>query len=352
MTGRFFLRPQAFLLAIALLGPGILIDSAWGQTRGPAPWLGLSQSKVDLGITGHLQVRKFQIEITNNAPETVSVIARPTCDCLKLTFRGQDLLPGETRVMRVEARLGRGKGTLRKKIELSPQARGAAKQVVTVSWRYHPGITWEPQSLKLYGAVDGTLASGQASFSITGQKELRVGAAEVERVRGVELIVTKHVIDAKKVRVHVAIKPGATKPGRFQGHVRILINDLPLVVPVNGVIFENLAVDPESFVFSRVESLAAGRRSLRVSATDGKAFKILSSSFVENRRHQAGEMLASFERREDGSFEVTLQLGDNCPPRAVIGGELVLETTHPEQPELTIKVIGFVALKTAKKSDS
>lgn len=305
----------------------------------------LSTARIDFGHVGHYQTETTTLTVRNVSGESVSVIPKASCDCISVQFDGQSLAPGESRRATITVRFGRGRSRFGKHIDFEPQRKGARALSFHVLAEFHPGVSWDPMSLRLFTASDGELEADHASFTVkSATGKLDLGAPRGHRLFGCEIETRVEKIGEAEARVHVTAKTGE-RTGAFRGDVIIPVNGLDLAIPVSGTAFENFATIPETVAFSRVDELSKGVSEVIVRATDGKPFEIQSCRFVPNATHQAGEIETEAQKQEDGSYRVTVRLVAPQPKFGRIGGEVRMTTTHPDQSELTIRVLGLVSLK-------
>lgn len=305
----------------------------------------LSAARVDFGQVGHYQTETTTLTVRNVSEASVSVIPKPSCDCIDIRFDGQDLAPGESRRAVIAVRFGRGRSRFGKHVDFEPQRKGARALSFHVLAEFHPGVSWEPMSLRLFTASDGELEADHASFTVKSSTgKLDLGTPRGHRLSGCEIETRVETVSDSEARIHVTAKTGE-RTGPFRGDVVIPVNGLDLAIPISGTAFENFATIPETVAFSRVDDISKGVSEVIVSATDGKPFEIASCRFVANASHQVGEIETQAQKLEEGRYRVTIRLLEPQPKFGRIGGEVRMTTTHPDQSELTVRVLGLVSLK-------
>jgi hypothetical protein len=121
-------------------------------------------------------------------------------------------------------------------------------------------------------------------------------------------------------------------------------------VPIAGEVFRYIKIVPTYFNFSRVsdDDPSSFVRESKLSSTDGRPFKILSSTPSFQRTPDPAVTLSiesTGESAGKSATEHTLRArigsGKKAVAKGSFSGKVIVKTDHPDRPELTLSFFGF-----------
>ena len=303
---------------------------------------------IEIGAVGHRQKVPFEWKFTNGTGDKIDVLkVSESCGCLSSEDLRLTLQPGESATGRTVLSVGTNFGSMQKYVLVTIRHVATSRNEtlkLPIRWKCHPGLVRpKPGSFSLTGAVGTVTEEGESQVTLKRVK--RTGTPlQLEELRADGLSKSAGQFDVTQesrpdeVTLTVRLRP--THPeSRVSGYVKAKVDGLPIVIPVRGQVYRGLRTDPNYFQFGQIRNPRKAVQTVAVTAVDGVEFDITSidadPTCVE----------VEFEPREGGGFIITARPAVPYPDveknTTMKCKEVVVTTTHPDKPELRLRVLGI-----------
>jgi len=363
-------RKSLFRLLAACFVAAILLPEAAAQ-------LVVEPPAIDFGERGQNE-RPEATVLLRNAGKTPLVVLeiKRSCDCLTLAPPRIDApIPvGGTIPLRVSMGSGRAMGRLDKHITIVLKTNILTKNVVRpevnipVSMRVLEDFEMEPRGVRLEGICGGPPERATVEVKLRRGMAVRPVNLQIKSIRGSFDRPSGQYLKASASPIpggqRVTVELDSAHPeGPISAELEVSLNGRAVFIPINGEMFAWIKVSPNYINFSRAtpEDPASSRREVKLSSTDGTAFKVLG---VESKPYRAGEKTVRLEFSvEPGAAGQAAGADQKSTSHKIVckafpgegGGEatffgtVTVRTDHPKKPEITLKYSGFFAAPAKTK---
>ena len=335
----------------------LLVNASWISGQ-----LTVNPPVIDFGYRGHNESPEEKVTITNTGQAPIKVREiKVSCSCMKVEPPRLEaaIPPGGSSEFGVTMSSGRAIGRLEKYIEIYPADSGLQPIRIPVGMRVLEGLVVEPTDLKFDGVVGGQPLTQSVSikwnprvkdpkpFAVT---DIHVTGARGPTKTGKEHFTTKTAEIPGGKRIEVTLL--STHPeGRISGELEAKIDGRLLVIPIVGEMFRSIKIVPTYFNFSRVspDDPSSYTKESVLTSVDGRPFKILKITPTVKRASAAGVQL-DFEVKPGPNvkegIEHVIRARISQQGKQAAGdffGTVLIETDHPEKPQVTLNFFGFFA---------
>ena len=302
--------------------------------------------KLDFGAVGHLVDREQKFKLENRTDRVIKVTKLyQSCDCIKPSFPLGEIAPGESREGVIKVRFGAAFGSFHKYVRFHIDGQENTA-VLFVNAEFHPALARpNPRRFEVEGVYGKSLPSNRAEV-ILRRKVPRDQPLRVENVRFEGIANSKGMVKVKHERLdddtaRFIVEVSPTHPeGRVAGKVRADVEGLPLGLSIRGKVYRGLRTQPDNFQFSKIDDPASAVATVKITSTDDQPFEIT------NIRVDPEKITVAVEPLADGSgYRLTARLVGSSTDRKrnrSIRSKVHLETSHPDKPELMLRVHGVI----------
>ena len=265
------------------------------------------------------------------------------CNCTTSdTAKGKTFGPGETGNLEVIFDSTDYSGKVSKAITVITNERSMPDRTLTITATVNSEIDAKPPLVDF-----GDVVMNQSPQQIIILKNNMKGELKIEKIRyNEEFLDVGYTKEGHEFSIYVKLKPSAPI-GFFKDTIWIKNNSTALPempIPVRATIRGQIAATPAYIEFGSVQPSDKSARQISLTATDG--FEITSNSVelnVNGAKDDAGQnlMRVSVTPADKNGKKINLELMNPGGKSGSVHGKITLQTTNPQQKNLTVDFYAF-----------
>jgi hypothetical protein len=328
------------------------------QTLGPPPKLVFEQTSLDLGEVNEGEPAKFKFTFSNEGEGELRIIqVHKTCGCTRAEPSKKEIQPGETAYIEGELDTTNRPGNQRKTIRVMTNDPKTPQETLTIAVKVKQEVEINPRHISFRSLDLNETGTQELKIVNHTEQPLQITGIEVNPEDKVKAKLVSPVSEDNPNQSAAVVGPDtpilievssvpSPEVGSFAGVITLDTTNphkRKVQVHVSGRVTGDLEVYPMGLWFGALQESSPTTRTATLSSKSGIPFKIKKIDPNGVPVHVSYEPL---ENKEGFRLQVGI---DTTTDQDRISGRILVETTHPKQPEVEIPVTAFFRRPVVKQ---